>query len=116
ASGVVSVGTVTRLFEATSAEIVTVTFADESLRCTPRHRFRTTSGWLAAGSLTPGAEIRCLDGVDRKVVAVSAGPAETAVYNLRVDWQHTYYVGVSGYLVHNEKDQDNAAHPAGAPR
>jgi Pretoxin HINT domain len=107
ASGVAAVGTVTRRFEAISAEVVTVAFADEALRCTARHRFFTTSGWRAAGKLAPGTEVRCLDGAARTVVAVSAGQAETAVFNLRVDWQHTYYVGEAGYLVHNEKDRDN---------
>jgi hypothetical protein len=107
ASGVAAVGTVTRRFEATSAEVVTVVFAGEALRCTARHRFFTTSGWLAAGKLSPGTEVRCLDGAARAVVAVSVEQAEVAVFNLRVDWQHTYYVGTAGYLVHNEKDQDN---------
>jgi hypothetical protein len=106
ASGVAAVGTVTRRFEAASAEVVTVAFAGEALRCTPRHRFFTTSGWLAAGKLSPGTEICCLDGAARKVMAVSVEQAETAVFNLRVDWQHTYYVGMAGYLVHNEKDQE----------
>jgi hypothetical protein len=103
-TGVVSVGTVTRRFDATSAEIVTIVFAGEVLRCTPRHRFYATSGWMPAGGLSAGIEVRCIDGATRKVLAVSREPAETAVFNLRVDRQHTYYVGEAGYLVHNAKD------------
>jgi Pretoxin HINT domain len=103
-TGVVSVGTVTRRFDATSAEIVTIVFAGEVLRCTPRHRFYTTSEWMPAGRLSAGIEVRCIDGATRKVLEVSREPAETAVFNLRVDRQHTYYVGEAGYLVHNAKD------------
>ena len=105
-TGLVEVGTVTRRFNATSVEVVTVAFADEALRCTPRHRFFTTSGWLAAGRMSPGTEVRCLDGATREVLDVRLEATETAVFNLQVDWQHTYYVGHAGYLVHNEKNQD----------
>jgi hypothetical protein len=84
----------------------TITFDHETLRCTPRHRFFTTSGWVAAGDLSPGCEVRCLDGKMHEIFAVSVEPAETPVFNMRVDQQHTYFVGQAGYLVHNEKDQN----------
>jgi hypothetical protein len=105
-TGAVAAGTVTRLFKTTSPEIVTIRFDDETLRCTPRHRFFTTSGWMAAGRLSPGIEVRCLGGRMREIVGVSVEPAETPVFNMRVDRHHTYFVGETGYLVHNEKDQD----------
>jgi hypothetical protein len=92
------------LFKATSAEIITIAFGNKKLRCTPRHRFFTDSGWLAARRLSPGIKVRCLDGEMRPILAISAEPAETAVFNMRVDSQHTYFVGETGYLVHNEKD------------
>jgi hypothetical protein len=103
-TGVVSNGSVTRLFKATSAEIVAITFAGETLRCTPRHRFFTDSGWMAAGRLSPGTRVRCLEGEMREILAVSVEQAEIPVFNMQVDRQHTYFVGKEGYLVHNEKD------------
>jgi hypothetical protein len=102
----ISMGTVTRLFKATSAEIVTIVFGEEKLRCTPRHRFFSDSGWLAARHLSPGIKVRSLDGEMRPILAISIEPAETPVFNMRVDSQHTYFVGETGYLVHNEKDTD----------
>ena len=104
-SGVEIAGTVTRLFKATSVEIVTISFDDETLRCTPRHRFFTTSGWTPAGRLSQGMEVCCLGGRMRQIVGVSVEPAESPVFNLRVDLHHTYFVGETGYLVHNVKDQ-----------
>ena len=103
-AGNISIGTVTRLFTATSAEIVTIVFNEEKLRCTPRHRFFTDSGWLAARHLSAGIKVRSLDGEMRPVLAISIEPRETLVFNMRVDSQHTYFVGETGYLVHNEKD------------
>jgi hypothetical protein len=34
----------------------------------------------------------------------AAGEAE--IFNLQVDRHHTYFVGKTGYLVHNRKDED----------
>jgi hypothetical protein len=103
-TGVVSNGSVARLFRATSAEIVAITFVGETLRCTPRHRFFTDSGWMAAGRLSPGTRVRCLEGAMREILDVSVEQAEIPVFNMQVDRQHTYFVGKEGYLVHNEKD------------
>jgi Pretoxin HINT domain len=103
-AGKTSIGTVTRLFKATSAEIITIVLGEEKLRCTPRHRFFTDSGWLAARHLSPGIKVRSLDGEMRPILAISIEPAEVPVFNMRVDSQHTYFVGEAGYLVHNEKD------------
>jgi hypothetical protein len=103
-AGKISIGTVTRLFKATSAEIITIVFGEEKLRCTPRHRFFTDSGWLAARHLSPGIKVRSLGGEMRPILAISNEPAEIPVFNMRVDSQHTYFVGETGYLVHNEKD------------
>jgi uncharacterized membrane protein YgcG len=104
ASGAVGIGAVTRLFSTTSAEIITVSFHNEKLCCTPRHRFFTNSGWLAARHLSPGIKVQSRDGEMRPILAISHEPAEVPVFNMRVDSQHTYFVGETGYLVHNEKD------------
>jgi hypothetical protein len=118
ASGEVGVGAVTRLFSTTSAEIVTVTFHKEKLGCTPRHRFFTDSGWLAARHLSPGIKVQSLDGEMRPILAISNELAEVPVFNMRVDSQHTYFVGETGYLVHNEKDtgeEDDGTEGDGIP-
>lgn len=98
-------GTVTRLFNSISEEIVTVTFDNsEVVRCTPRHRFFTDSGWLAAGRMAPGIKVRSLDSAMRSILAVSIAAEQTPVFNMRVNADHTYFVGETGYLVHNAKD------------
>jgi Pretoxin HINT domain len=81
-----------------------LTVHNEKVCCTPRHRFFTVSGWLAARHLSPGIKVRSLDGEMRPILAISNEPAEVPVFNMRVDSQHTYFVGETGYLVHNEKD------------
>jgi len=98
-------GIVTRLFNTISTEIVTLCFENgETVRCTPRHRFFTNRGWLSAESLTSGTTVRGLNGVMWPVRSVSKSPESTPVFNMRVDQEHTYFVGETGFLVHNMKD------------
>ncbi len=105
-SGEATQGVVSRIFTGTSAEIVAITLHDETLRCTPRHRFFTNAGWVSAIKLSRGTKIHCLDGKLREVLDLSVQPAEAPIFNLEVDRHHTYFVGKTGYLVHNRKDED----------
>jgi len=73
----------------------------EEIESTPEHRFAAVSGWLRAAELAPGTPL--LRGI---VTASTTGNLSARTYNLEVaDW-HTYYVGRSGILVHNEYETD----------
>jgi hypothetical protein len=65
-----------------------------TIRTTGEHRFYVRGkGWLPAGELRPGDRLRSAHGPDPVVLALTDEQAETVVYNLRVAWYHTYFVG-----------------------
>ena len=69
------------------------------------HLFFTDSGWWkSAKNITVGDRILTSDGELKEVTAIRVVELEEAVriYNLNVEDYHTYFVGVSGLLVHND--------------
>jgi len=69
------------------------------------HLFFTDSGWWkSAKNITDGDRILTADGDLNEVTAIRVAELEEAVriYNLNVDEFHTYFVGASGVLVHND--------------
>jgi hypothetical protein len=65
-----------------------------TIRTTGEHRFYVRGkGWLPAGELRPGDRLRSAHGPDPVVLALTDEQEETVVYNLRVAWYHTYFVG-----------------------
>ncbi len=105
ADNAVVLGTVEEVFHAVSDELITLAFGGEVLHCTPRHRFFTGT-WIAAGELTPGQAVRGLDGGAHEIRLISRRPAQEPVFNFRVDPAHTYFVGRTGLVVHNDKNAD----------
>ncbi|MCG8349623.1 MAG: hypothetical protein MI924_17805 [Chloroflexales bacterium] len=102
ATGETGVYTVTDTIAHVDPLVVLITRDTDDLETTPEHPFFTrTPGWVAARHLTPGAEVRRLDGgygvVTRVVLAVRVQP----MYNLTVATAHTFFVGDDGWLVHN---------------
>jgi hypothetical protein len=77
---------------------------DETVQCTPSHRF-FTGIWVAAGHLTPGQRLLCRDGQWRELQSVVRRSEPQPVFNLEVEGVHTYLVGRSGVVVHNEKEE-----------
>jgi Flp pilus assembly pilin Flp len=73
----------------------------EHLEVTPAHRFWVPNrGWARADQL---AEATLLSEAEEPVVATASPPKGlTTVYNLEVEEFHTYHVGESGVLVHNQ--------------
>ncbi|MDX1965266.1 MAG: polymorphic toxin-type HINT domain-containing protein, partial [Pirellulales bacterium] len=62
---------------------------------TREHPFWTTNrGWVAAGELVPGDNVRRLDGTVGQVLgsAVQTLPTPITVYNFQVEGLHTYFV------------------------
>jgi len=114
-------------FSRFGAPIVAVTMLiggvqSETFNTTEEHPFYVPGrGWVEAQSLTPGDVVETLtSGVDHGAADGPAGAlAEVAlveftsrratVYNFEVEGVHTYRVGASGVLVHNQDSPCNLA-------
>ena len=61
-------------------------------------------GWVAAGDLNVGDEVYLIDGSAAYVTGAELEQLEepVTVYNLEVDDLHTYFVGDTAILVHND--------------
>ncbi len=85
-------------------EIVELVINEEIIRCTTEHPFYNpvTKTWVSAGSLRQGDAVLLVDG---GIKTVSADPGiiskQTKVYNITVNNNHNYYVGLNSILVHN---------------
>ena len=72
------------------------------LHVTPEHPFFTPDrGWRAARDLEPGALVTTDRGLAH-IAGVTELAALTTVFNLEVDDLHTYFVGATHALVHND--------------
>jgi hypothetical protein len=93
---------------------VSVKFPDEEVGATGIHRFwKAGKGWVMARDLKPGDEIRTLDGTAK---VVSVGPDQVQrVYNLEVADGHSFLVGRSGMLVHDNSLVEPTPAPFDAP-
>jgi hypothetical protein len=75
----------------------------EVITATPEHPFWTMGGgWVAAGQLVRGSPLQTTDGRILQVVGTTRRAGEFKVYNFEVAIAHTYFVGKSGVLVHNQ--------------
>ncbi len=59
------------------------------------------AGWLQAGQLDPGDQLRTASGHDVTVVAVRWNVGDAVVYTLTVATDHDFFVGADQVLVHN---------------
>ena len=87
-----------------SDKVLTEVILDgEHIETTPEHPlFTQEKGWLPAGQLTLGMNVRRADGNYGTVWFTWAVYRTQAMYNLTVDTAHTFYVGDGQWLVHNE--------------
>ncbi len=84
---------------------VTVRLGDETIRCTPFHRFWSVGkGWVMARALESGDRVRRVGGT--AVVESVAEGAEQLVYNLDVAGPRNFFVGDQGLLVHDNSLPD----------
>lgn len=58
-------------------------------------------GWVDAGELQVGDQVRTLDGDYGTVEAVEVVAETEVMYNLTVAQAHTFFIGEEGWLVHN---------------
>ena len=110
--------------EAGSGQIVTGTFAhsaanvinlyvdglEEPIGTTASHPFwcEDRQAFVPAGDLKSGERLRTQDGQLLDLTA-SRPRAADAVFNLEVNTEHVYYVGIHGLLVHNSCDGKGVA-------
>jgi len=123
ASRSVAIKPVARTFCGFRDETLVLEFGDQTVCCTPLHRF-FTGAWTAAEDLKPGMRILTRSGEWKELTAIHR-PADSSqtVYNFSVRDTHTYFVGEAGLLVHNVKKdnpEDEAErvekHPKRTPR
>jgi hypothetical protein len=57
--------------------------------------------WIAAGEMRVGDLVQTIEGQWKRVVAITPEKDSQTVYNFTVDLNHDYFVGETGFLVHN---------------
>lgn len=96
---------VTGTFQHSAANVIELTFShsEEAIRSTSNHPFwsEDRQEFVQAGELAPGEHVRLLDGSTSSLTRAVPLEEEFPVFNLEVDGEHVYYVGLDGVLVHN---------------
>ena len=91
-----------------------VDLGGEPVITTGIHRFwKVGHGWIMARELTPGDAIRTIAGM-AKVVSIGAERVQP-VFNLDVDRDHDFFVGMHGAMVHDNSVVQPTADPFDAP-
>ena len=78
------------------------------LRPSTRHPFWVRRGdspdgaWVESGKMRVGDLLETVDGNWRHVTAITPLSDQATVYNFTVDKDHDYFVGETGFLVHNQ--------------
>lgn len=96
---------VEQTFSGKSADLVTIEVGEDTITCTPRHRFYTDR-WITARELSRGDCLLTGDGSRLEVRRVSNRAEKRVVFNMRVAETATYLVGRSQIVVHNLKMQE----------
>jgi hypothetical protein len=112
ASETTVVSRVTATFVTRDAPLVELRIREQSepIRATPGHRFFTHDrGWVEAGALAAGEELRSAGAGAAHVEAVTRVDAHDTVYNFEVERTHTYFVGSASAWVHNPTVDCNGA-------
>lgn len=105
-TGLVSQQRVSDIFCKEVYQTISLTINGEIIETTPNHPFYSPKykQWVTADSLIVGDYVYCLDGsieiVEQSIVNNYDSPVK--VYNFTVENDHTYFVGKTSVLVHNE--------------
>lgn len=94
---------ITQINESTANTIYQLQINNEIIECTGSHPFLSTNGWKSADSLNPGDLLLTNEQNAAVLSKLSQTTHEDAVptYNLCVANSHTYMVGHSNLIVHN---------------
>jgi hypothetical protein len=98
---------ITALHRNRTVRLVEIITENETLSATTRHRFwvEDKQQWIAARYLESGMMLRTITGEITNVKDISIREVEEQdTYNLTVADCHTYFVGNTGILVHNEDE------------
>jgi Pretoxin HINT domain len=80
-----------------------IRIGNTTITATPDHPFWVVKeGWTAAGALRSGSALLTRNGAIVHVDSVERREGNFKVYNFEVQTGHTYYVGASAVLVHNQ--------------
>ena len=104
-TGEVAVKKVTQTFENESSELVHINVNGEKIVATPEHPFYVAKlGWTSACKLRAGDVLVLSNGEYVVVEFIQHEILESPVkvYNFEVEDYHTYFVGESSVLVHND--------------
>ncbi len=95
-------GRVERTFKKQSSSLIQISLQNgESIKATEEHPFYIKGKWLAAKELQQGFKIKAINGFI-EVLSTNQIKEQTEVFNFEVQKYHTYLVGSSGLVVHND--------------
>lgn len=100
---------VTGTFRHEAAELVEVRIAGcDPVRCTGSHPFWSgdRQDFVRADTLRAGERLWTVGGRTAVVERVDPRAGTEPVFNLEVDYEHVYFIGTSGVLVHNGCEQE----------
>jgi RHS repeat-associated protein len=85
------------------SEVLEIKAGSEAFIVTPEHPFwMAGEGWTQARNLVCGAELLAKGGKAVRVTSIQRREGRFKVYNFEVANAHTYFVGKTGILVHND--------------
>jgi hypothetical protein len=95
--------TVKNTFSKTVNKFVKVFTEKDTIVCTPNHPFlEAHNNWVEAEQLKKGLRVKLAAGLLATILNVVAFDSIGTVYNFEVENTHTYCVGKSGIVVHND--------------
>jgi filamentous hemagglutinin len=108
-TGAIECRKVLRTFERDADDLVSVTWSSldgsetSTLHVTQEHPFKVKGrGWVSAATLAIGDEGWTASGAPFVVMASHAFAMKTRVFNVEVERNHNYFVGLSRILAHNQ--------------
>jgi hypothetical protein len=101
-------GTVTNVFQRTVNKLQRLVIGKDTLFTTPEHPFYHQKQWLKAAALTVGMVLQSPFGADTVFANTTIEDTTVTVYNFTVANSHTYVVGSSQLLVHNDCERIGA--------
>jgi hypothetical protein len=103
-TGEISYKKVVKVYEKSTEKIVRLEIGNEIVETTENHLFFTDCGWWKkAESIEIGEKILGKDGTYESVKTIERKHSDKpiAIFDLNIDENHTYFVGLVGALVHN---------------
>ena len=101
-TGVTGPHTVTAVMAHTDPVVEHLVTDTGPIETTPNHPFFTTDrGWVEAGSLAIGEQVRTESRKPATVVSFTVSATPSTMWDLTVDGAHSFFVGSGAVLVHN---------------